>query len=65
MSIYSIFFELFGKKMRVNMAVESAKEARKQVRAAIIFRKIERQPEGDKTVDYLKNLFGMFDEVKK
>ena len=61
MSIYQIFYEIHGKKLRVTLTAVSAKDAREQVREAIIFHKIDRQPEEDETVDQLRKLFGMFD----
>jgi hypothetical protein len=64
MSIYSVYFEIFGKKMRVNREADSAKEARQKVRDALIFRKVERQPEAplesdDVGLNDLLNIFGM------
>jgi hypothetical protein len=64
MSIYKIYYEIHGKKLRVEIEAASAKEAMERVRAAIIFRKIERVPESCEVVDELRKIFGMFDEKR-
>ncbi|MFA5340274.1 MAG: hypothetical protein WC332_00715 [Clostridia bacterium] len=57
MDRYTLYIEIYAKKMRVSLEADSAKEAREKVRQAIIFHKIERKPE---MPDILKDIFAAF-----
>jgi hypothetical protein len=58
--IYTVYLELYSKKMKVEIEADSAKAAMAQVREAIVFHKVQRIPEpSDETLNDLLNLFGM------
>lgn len=71
MSIYNLYYEIPARKYRVSVSADNLADAQKQGEEKIIWRvgtllhfvKCERRP--DDVVDQLKNLFGMFDGVKK
>ena len=53
---FMVWFELFGKKMKVMVDANDRVDARIKIRNSILFHKIE-QKEDD--LDFLKNMFGM------
>ena len=66
MKSYSVFFEIYGKKMKVTVEAETENQARKQVKNDIVFHKIEivknENPQSeykDHTLENLKDIFGM------
>jgi hypothetical protein len=72
MNDYMVFFELYGKKMKIHIRADDEEEAKATIREAVIFHKIVDDPpyappEGDPfppldnnndMFDYLMNLFG-------
>ena len=52
---YTIYFELFGKKMKTTVDAKSIEDAKQQVRNKILFHKIE----PDENIDFLKNIFNI------
>jgi hypothetical protein len=56
--IYQVYFEIYGKKMMVKLDVESASVAKKQVKEAIRFYKIESKDQYSN--DTLNDLMGIF-----
>jgi len=53
MKTYNVYFEIFGKKMKVEIKAKSKLQAEEIVKSKIIFHKIE-----DTTIpDILKNIF--------
>jgi len=58
MNNYTVYFEIFGKKMKVEIKAKSKQQAEEVVKSKIIFHKIE-----DNTVE---NLFGgLFKDIFK
>lgn len=55
MKQYTIYFELFGKKMKTTIEAISEAEAKNKLKEKIIFHKIEEYD----ALDFLKNIFGM------
>lgn len=61
---YTVYFEIFGKKMKAYVLAESREHAKRIIRDKIIFHKvsIDENEEYNKSVDAfdnLKNLFGI------
>ena len=52
---FTVWFEIFGKKMKTEVYATSVAEAKQKVKDKIIFHKIE----GYNTLDNLLNIFGM------
>lgn len=58
MNTYLVYFELFGKRMKVRIKATSKQDAQDQVARRIKFHKVELE-ETDRTVEDLMNLFKM------
>jgi hypothetical protein len=58
MNTYTVYFEIFGKKMKVEVKAVSQDAARNVVRQKLIFHKVVLE-ETDRTVEELMNLFGI------
>ena len=54
---FTVWFELFGKKMKVTIEAKDKVDARIKIRDSLRFHKIER--EEDDVLDFLKDTFGM------
>jgi len=54
---FTVWFELYGKKMKVTVEAKDAVDARIKVRDSIRFHKIEQ--EKDDVLDFLKDMFNM------
>lgn len=54
--IYTVYFSIFSRKMRVSTDAENAKGAIEQVKNAIIIHKVQREKE--EVPDFLKDLMG-------
>ena len=54
MTPHIVYFELFGKKMKTEVLAKDANHAKEFVKSKIIFHKVE-----NKTLDFLKDIFGM------
>jgi len=50
---YTIYFELFGKKMKTTVDAKSIEDAKQQVINKILFHKVEQD------IDFLKNIFNI------
>lgn len=55
MKQYTIYFEIFGKKMKTTIYADSIADAKNKLKEKIIFHKIEE----NNPIDFLQNLFGM------
>ena len=51
---YTVYFELFGKKMKTDVEARNEEHAKGIVKSKIIFHKVQLNP-----LDYLKNMFGI------
>lgn len=56
---YTVYFEVFGKKMKTEVLATDQQEARSLVLGRVIFHRIECDNFEDTTVQNLKNIFGM------
>lgn len=56
MTNYTVFFELFGKKMKTTVLADSPEQAKQKVKDRIIFHKIK---PADDTFNNLMDLFKM------
>ena len=57
MNRYTIYFEIYGKKMKTIVFADTEAEAKQKVIARLIFHKVEKKP--DDAVEHLKRTFGM------
>jgi two-component SAPR family response regulator len=55
MKAYTLYFELFGKKMKTTIKAKSREDAIRVIKDSIIFHKVEALPD-----ENLKNLFDIF-----
>ena len=55
MKEYTIYFKIFGKKMKTTIYADSISEAKNKLKEKIIFHKIEE----NNPIDYLQKIFGM------
>ena len=55
MKQYTIYFEIFGKKMKTTIYADSEIEAQNKLKDKIIFYKIEE----NNPIDFLQNIFGI------
>ena len=53
-SMYTVYFEIYGKKMKATIEANSEKEAKELIKNKIKFHKIE-----DNKVDYLRSIFNI------
>jgi hypothetical protein len=51
---YTVYFELFGKKMKTDVEARNEEHAKGIVKSKIIFHKVQLNP-----LDFLKNMFGI------
>lgn len=56
---YRVYFEIFGKKMRVEIEADSAVQAKEIIRDKIIFHKIIPRASDQDVIDFLKGTFNM------
>lgn len=57
---FTIYFELYGKKMKVNIDAYSREDAINKLKSRIIIHQVDEHLEpGDDVVDRLKNIFGI------
>lgn len=57
---FTIYFELYGKKMKVNIDAYSREDAINKLKSRIIIHQVDEHIEpGDDVVDRLKNIFGL------
>ena len=63
MKTYTIFFELFGKKMKTDIQALTAERAKERLKSKIVFHKVtekvEEPSKEDETVDRLMGMFNM------
>lgn len=59
MNTYTIYFEIFGKKMKTTVQAEADYKAKEYVRNRIVFHKVEKVTNDDTIIDDLLNIFGM------
>ena len=66
MNTYQVFFEMYGKKMKIEIDADSHFHAQRKVEDSIRFHKISQivkmpKPpfDEDETLEHLKNIFGM------
>jgi len=52
---YTLYLDLFGKKMKTTVDARSIEDAKQQVRNNLVFHKIE----PDENIDFLKNIFNI------
>ena len=57
MKEFTVYFEIYGKKMKTTITAESAIDARTAIRNSIIFHKVE--AESDTVLQDLKDIFKM------
>ncbi|MDX1285955.1 MAG: hypothetical protein R3182_13120 [Draconibacterium sp.] len=64
---YTVWFEIFGKKMKTTVPARTEKEAKEAVRKKIIFHKIECDNKTfvDDAMDKLKDILNIFDDDKE
>lgn len=53
-NMYTVYFEIYGKKMKATIEANSEKEAKELIKNKIKFHKIE-----DNNVDYLRSIFNI------
>lgn len=58
MKKYTVYFEIFGKKMKVVKFAKTKQEAELAVKNSIIFHKTVNEIEHDETVTKLRSMFG-------
>jgi hypothetical protein len=58
MKHYTVYFQVFDKKMKVSIRARSQEEAQAKVERAIVIHKIEPEQIEDPTFTELKNIFG-------
>lgn len=58
MNTYTIFFELYGKKMKTTVKAKSESEAKKLIAEKIIFYKVIKQIDTD-IPDFFKDIFSL------
>ena len=57
---FTIYFELYGKKMKVNIDAYSREDAINKLKSRIIIHQVDEHLEpGDDVFDRLKNIFGI------
>jgi len=56
---YTVYFEIFGKKMKTKVLATDQQEARSLVLGKVIFHKIECDNSEDTVLNNLKDIFGM------
>lgn len=56
MNEYTIYFEIYGKKMKTKVLANTKEEAKEIIRSKIIFHKIENES-GFDIPEFLKNIF--------
>lgn len=63
---YSVYFEIYGKKMKASIMAESMTEAQAQVKDKIIFHKtiVDKDDFFNKSVDTLNSIMDIFDGKK-
>ncbi len=57
MKPYTVYFEIYGKKMKTTVHAKSEAEAVSRVREKLVIHKVKSEDDG--AVDYLMNMFGM------
>jgi hypothetical protein len=55
MKTYTIFFEIFGKKMKTTVEAENIEQAKIKIKEKVVFHKVEK----NNTFEHLKNIFGI------
>lgn len=63
---YSVYFEIYGKKMKANILAESMTDAQTKVKDKIIFHKtiVDEKDYFNKSVDTLNNIMDILDGKK-
>lgn len=70
MKTYTVFFEVFGKKLKVSKRAESEQDARQQIFDEIVFHEFRVEPEQDPAKKFiellikLRDSFGVWREIK-
>ena len=59
MNTYTIYFELFGKKMKTTVQADSEIKAKDIIRYRIIFHKVEDVTKADDILDQIRDMFNM------
>lgn len=61
MKQYTVYFELFGKKMKTTVAANSEEDAKYLIMGKIIWHKVESEPANinDDPIEFLKQTFGI------
>jgi hypothetical protein len=55
---YTVYFELYGKKMKTIVNAKSEHEAKELVKSKIIFHRIESRIDDDEMLDHFASIFG-------
>lgn len=63
---FTVYFEIFGKRMKTKVIAKSAEEAKQKVSSRLIFHKIEITPNDDfnKAIDMMNDLLNHFGDKK-
>lgn len=56
---YTVYFEIFGKKMKTTVEAKSEEDAKYLVMGKIVWHKVVVEKTGDDVLDFLKGTFGM------
>ena len=57
--LYTVYFEIFGKKMKYTVRASSEEDAKYQIMGKIIWHKVVPEITDDGVLDHLKDIFGM------
>ena len=57
--LYTVYFEIFGKKMKYAVRATSEEDAKYQIMGKIIWHKVTTESMDDGMLDSLKEMFGM------
>lgn len=58
MKIYTVYFEIYGKKMKTEVKAQDPAKARQQVIDKLIFHKVEIKENSSDIPDSFKDIFG-------
>lgn len=63
MKIFTLYFELYGKKMKTDIVAVDVDDAKRQLEKKIVYHKVESKPipktNGEDVFEYLKRVFKM------
>jgi hypothetical protein len=58
-SAYTVYFELYGKKMKTVVVAASTEHAKQIVKDKVVFYKVEKKGNEQDVVDLFKNIFNI------